>query len=535
MSAAAESAIGITISAVAMLLISWPSTAVSRNSPRSRACGPASPTTSTSRSASCPAAPVSTMAVESEIMPPTRITVVQAIARYVSSIESTPESTIAPAARSPATAAGTTPVVSRTTMPRRITSARFAPVPSGPAWRRTSSGSSTTSTSGSARCSSSAPHAPRSRSASPAASVDSPASSSPFRWTARTTRSPLSVTMPGNTASPISPERGGITTSATPDPRREQRVRRVLEPVVLDERPGVAAEVARDRPRTALRQQPRPEQHDDQDRPDDERDTDERELEEAEAPDPGVGGVVRDDHVDGRAGEREQRARVRGEGDRHQQLRRRAPEPNGHQDDHGGQRRDGGVDGDERRDEGDDRHRQHDDAGAVVPDAGDQRLADERRHTGRLERLADDEERGDEEDGRVAEARQRLLQVEHARRPQRERGPDRHDRDRESGPRRRRPRRAARTRKVMVDWLIDRCLRPGLRRPASSLQSGRDHEHHHRRDGEDAHQSLCTGAPGPRGMPSRYQATKNRVQMIDSTRTYGSIIATTVPMPASRR
>ena len=94
---------------------------------------------------------------------------------------------------------------------------------------------------------------------------------------------------------------------------------------------------------------------------------------------------------------------------------------------------------------------------------------------------------------------------------------------------------AARTRKVMVDWLIDRCLRPGLRRPASSLQSGRDHEHHHRRDGEDAHQSLCTGAPGPRGMPSRYQATKNSVQMIDSTRTYGSIIATTVPMPASRR
>ena len=39
--------------------------------------------------------------------------------------------------------------------------------------------------------------------------------------------------------------------------------------------------------------------------------------------------------------------------------------------------------------------------------------------------------------------------------------------------------------------------------------------------------------PGPRGMPTRYQATKNSVQMTDSTRTYGSIIATTVPMPAS--
>jgi len=94
-----------------------------------------------------------------------------------------------------------------------------------------------------------------------------------------------------------------------------------------------------------------------------------------------------------------------------------------------GQRGDRGVDGDERRDEGDDRHRQHDDPGAVVSDAGDQRLADERRHTGRFERLADHEERSDEEDGRVAETRQRLLQVEHARRPQRECGPDRHDRD----------------------------------------------------------------------------------------------------------
>ena len=35
-------------------------------------------------------------------------------------------------------------------------------------------------------------------------------------WTASTTRSPLSVTMPGKTRLPMSAERGGITTSATP-------------------------------------------------------------------------------------------------------------------------------------------------------------------------------------------------------------------------------------------------------------------------------------------------------------------------------
>ena len=80
-SAAAESAIGITISAVAMLLISWPSTAVSRNEPERavraarrrrrrpragrRAARRRRSRPSRSRAGSCP---------------PTRITVVQAIA-----------------------------------------------------------------------------------------------------------------------------------------------------------------------------------------------------------------------------------------------------------------------------------------------------------------------------------------------------------------------------------------------------------------------------------------------------------------------
>ena len=82
-SAAAEIATGITISAVAVLLISWPSTRVRRTSPSRSACGPASPTPSTSASASCSAAPVSTIAVDRGIIPATRITVlVQAIPRY---------------------------------------------------------------------------------------------------------------------------------------------------------------------------------------------------------------------------------------------------------------------------------------------------------------------------------------------------------------------------------------------------------------------------------------------------------------------
>ena len=48
MSTAAERAIGITISAVAVLLINWPSVAVSTKSPMSSAYGPALPTPWTS-------------------------------------------------------------------------------------------------------------------------------------------------------------------------------------------------------------------------------------------------------------------------------------------------------------------------------------------------------------------------------------------------------------------------------------------------------------------------------------------------------
>src|SRR3954447_9046190 len=127
---------------------------------------------------------------------------------------------MAPAASSPATTGWTAPVASRITMPMSTAIARLAPAPSGtPCWR-TSAGESTTSTSGSdSRLPSSAPHVPRSSSASPIARRVSSSMSSPRRWTASTTKSPLSVTMPGYTFAPMRSERGETTTSAMPASR----------------------------------------------------------------------------------------------------------------------------------------------------------------------------------------------------------------------------------------------------------------------------------------------------------------------------
>ena len=128
---------------------------------------------------------------------------------------------IAPAASSPATAGGHD--AGREQHDHRRAARRSPPSRGGRAARPgggRASGASTTSTSGSSSCSSSALHEPCSSSVSPVASSTSPGpSSSPLRCTASTTRSPLEVTMPGKTVSPISSERGGITTSATPDSR----------------------------------------------------------------------------------------------------------------------------------------------------------------------------------------------------------------------------------------------------------------------------------------------------------------------------
>ena len=193
--------------------------------------------------------------------------------------------------------------------PPRMTSVRFAPGPSGTAWRRTSSGSSTTRTSGSSRCSlERAPGSLEEERVADGEHASRPASSSPLRCTATTTRSPLSVTIPGNTVSPTSCDRGG----SRPPPGPSARVRSCVavgEPVLLDQRARVVARspsrssvrpgcgssrspkrttIAWSRPRAGCPA------------------SGEREV--AEAAGAGVVRVLGGDDVHGRAGEREQRA-----------------------------------------------------------------------------------------------------------------------------------------------------------------------------------------------------------------------------------
>ena len=132
-SPAALIAIGIMMSAVAVFEISWPKTAVITKSPSKRAYGPASPTTSTRISAMSSAAPDCWTATDTGIIPATSTTVVHEIDRYASFIESTRVRTRAPAASTAATAAETTPVASRATIPARITRARRDPRPMGTA------------------------------------------------------------------------------------------------------------------------------------------------------------------------------------------------------------------------------------------------------------------------------------------------------------------------------------------------------------------------------------------------------------------
>jgi hypothetical protein len=72
--------------------------------------------------------------------------------------------------------------------------------------------------------------------------------------------------------------------------------------------------------RAPVRQQALAEQHDDRDRADQQWDADEREVEEAEAARAGLVGGLGYDDVDRSARQDEQRACVRGEGERHQQL-----------------------------------------------------------------------------------------------------------------------------------------------------------------------------------------------------------------------
>ncbi len=75
-------------------------------------------------------------------------------------------------------------------------------------------------------------------------------------------------------------------------------------------------------------------------------------------------------------------------------------------------------------------HHQHEQPPMTRSGVVDELLAGPRRDPGRVEGLADDEQRGDVDDGGITEPGERLVDVEHACRPQRERRADRHDLDR---------------------------------------------------------------------------------------------------------
>ncbi len=103
------------------------------------------------------------------------------------------------------------------------------------------------------------------------------------------------------------PERGGITTSATPvsgvnKPASVVAVRAVL----LDERLSVVAEVGRQDAGVACGQQPVAEREHDPDRADEQRHADQRVVEQAEAAGAGSSGRVRRDHVHRAAGQQQQ-------------------------------------------------------------------------------------------------------------------------------------------------------------------------------------------------------------------------------------
>ncbi len=129
-------------------------------------------------------------------------------------------------------------------------------------------------------------------------------------------------------------------------PKLEQTI---VQAVLLDQGPGVCAQVGRDRPPAALRQQALPEQHHDRHRAQDEGNADDGELEEAERRQPVLRRRFRHEHVDRRAGERQQRSGMCRKYQRHQQLRGSTTEANRHHDDHRQERRDRAVDADQAR------------------------------------------------------------------------------------------------------------------------------------------------------------------------------------------
>jgi hypothetical protein len=79
-------------------------------------------------------------------------------------------------------------------------------------------------------------------------------------------------------------------------------------------------------------------------------------------------------------------------------------------------------------------HREHQQPDVAAADPGGELLANPGGYTGCVERLAHHEERGNEDDDRIAETSKCLIQVHQAGGPQRERDRERHDPDRQPVP-----------------------------------------------------------------------------------------------------
>ena len=184
-------------------------------------------------------------------------------------------------------------------------------------------------------------------------------------------------------------------------------------------------------------------------------------------------------------------------------------------DHHRQQRRDRAVDADERGQPGHQQHHQHEQPRPAVADPRDELLAGPGGDPGRVEPLADHEQRRDEDDRRVAEAGERLVEVQDAGEVQSAsaapiatsptgiRFETNSDDDRDAG-----------SRSVIAMSLMPARRSPARLGGAVSVRAG-------------------PGSPGPSGIPSRNHRTKSTIQTTAMITTYGSISAMIVPMPAS--
>ena len=213
-----------------------------------------------------------------------------------------------------------------------------------------------------------------------------------------------------------------------PAVRTEQHAGVERQGVLLAQHPRVPHQIHGHQRALALGEQPTAEQQDHHGA-EQHRNADERELEEPELPPTRARGELRHDDVDRRAGEQNQRAGGCRERERHEQLRRCDAGARRDHDDQRQQGRDRAVDADERRQAGDQQRDHDDEGGPLRPCAADHLLSRPRGDARRIQRLADHEQRGDEEHGRIAESRQGFGQREHSGEVERQGDADRHDPD----------------------------------------------------------------------------------------------------------